>query len=89
MRVDSGRGLSMDIDSEDYEVSRSDPNLISMGRATSRTDHAPDNVPRPFSSTAVLQRGGFQMESHSNSTGQPQSSGLSVCVCVCVCIHVS
>ena len=87
MRVDSGRGLSMDIDSEDYEVSRSDPNLTSMGRASSRTDHTPDNMPRPFSSTAVLQRGQFQMESHSNSTGQPQSS-WSVCV-VCVHIHVS
>ncbi len=47
-RVDSGRGLSLDLEGEEYDSCHSEPNL-----SVPRTDEAPD-IPRPFSSTAVL-----------------------------------
>ncbi len=52
--MDSGRGLSLDLDAEDCDSSLSEPNLVSVGGA--RTDEIPPDVPRPYSSTAILDR---------------------------------
>ncbi len=55
--MDSGRGLSLDLEGDELEYDQScnsEPNLNSVGGGA-RTDEAPPpDVPRPYSSTAIL-----------------------------------
>lgn len=64
--MDSGRGLSLDFDTDDYDT-LSEPNLVGVGGAQ---NDIPSEIPRPYSSSAVLEHSEASQEPEAHSTGE-------------------